>query len=410
MKNLICVLLCLTTCFTVSELKAQFDPVQGCLVDINGECRPNVVLSAMPFLRITPDARAGGMGDVGVATSADPNAMHFNASKLAFADQNMSFAATYTPWLRALGLQDVYMAYLTGYKKIDELSTVGFAFRYFSLGEINFTSLQGLPQGTGRPRELEFGFAYARKLSEKLSTSLTAKYIYSNLASGQNIGGIDISSANAFAADLSVTYKSPVEMTAEGGDFTFGMAITNLGSKVTYTQNPTRDFLPTNLGIGAALDLDFDEYNSITFALDVNKLLIPSPQSPTFLDGSENPNYDSSPRDSIADYRQKSTFGALFSSFGDAQGGFGEEVKEYAVGLGFEYWYDKQFAVRLGYYYENELKGDRNFLTVGAGIKYNVFGIDISYLVPTNNRRNPLDNTLRFSLIFDFDDYNSSSY
>jgi len=388
---------------TLTLANAQYDPGLGCVVDPNGNCAPNVILSAVPFLRVTPDARSGALGDSGLATSADPNALHFNSSKLAFVEKDMSFSVTYTPWLRNLGLKDVFLAYLTGYKKVDDLSTIGMGFRYFSLGEINFTGVNGEFKGTGDPREFEFAVSYNRKLSDNFAIGLTGKYIYSNLASGQTVDGLRISSANAFGADLSFTYKKKGNMTANGSEWTLGGAITNIGSKVTYSENNRKDFIPANFGIGSALMLNFDEYNSITFNLDINKLLLPTPVSRTLSDGTDNPAWDNDPLDNFPDYKQQSIIGAAFSSFGDAQGGFSEELQEINYSLGVEYWYDKQFAARLGYYYENPLKGDRQFITVGAGLKYSVFAIDISYLVPTNNRRNPLDNTLRFTMQFDFE-------
>ncbi len=395
-------------CLTTNQANAQFDPIKGCVVDANGNCLPNTILSAMPFLRIIPDARAGAMGDLGLATSVDPNAMHFNSSKLAFVDNNIGLSATYTPWLRDLGLTDVYLTYLTGYKRIDKLSTVGFGLRFFSLGEINFTDDQGNSQGTGRPRELEVSLAYARKLGENFSAGLTAKYIYSNLASGQEVAGILISSANAFAADISLTYKKDVNLGGYDSEWTIGYALTNVGTKVTYTQSTTKDFLPMNMGLGTAIKMNFDDYNSISFGLDINKLVIPSPISSTRITETgeivPNEDYDANNND-IGDYREKSMFSGLIGSFGDAQGGASEEFKELNYSFGAEYWYDNQFAVRAGYYFEHPEKGDRNFLTVGVGLKYNVFGLNLSYLVPTNNRRNPLDNTLRFTLNFDLDAY-----
>lgn len=396
--------LCLTTLINVASAQG-FDPLSGCVVDQNGECVSNTVLTALPFLRITPDARSGAMGDVGIGLSADPNAMHFNASKLAFVEDDAAFSATYTPWLRNLNLDDIYMAYLSGYKKVSEGQTVGFNVRFFSLGELNFRNADGEDLGTGKPREFEIGAAYARKLGDNFSAALTAKYINSNLATGQVLNGIDISSANSFAVDVSLTYQKPINLNGYKGNWTFGGAITNVGSKVSYTDDSRRDFIPTNLGLGAALTLDFDEYNTMTFAFDMNKLMVPSPISETILDENNvpgiNPEWDSDPRDSIADYRQRGLIPGMLGSFTDAQGGFSEELRELAFSLGVEYWYDKQFAVRAGYYYENPQKGNRQFLTVGFGVKYNVFGMDLSYLVPTNNQRNPLDNTLRFTLRFD---------
>ena len=387
-----------------TKAMAQFDPVKGCIVDNNGICVPNTVLSALPFLRIVPDARSGAMGDVGIGLSADPNAMAFNPSKLAFVENDAAFSATYTPWLRNLNLNDIYMVYLSGYKKVDPRQTVGFIVRFFSLGVLNFTDEQGGDLGTGSPREVEFGVAYARKLGENFSASLSAKYINSNLATGQSIGLLDISSANAFAVDISTTYRKPTTIGGYKANWTFGAALTNLGSKVSYTNDDRRDFLPGNLGIGTALSLDFDEFNTMTFGLDINKLLVPTPVSPIVLDEqgnpTPNPEYDAN-NDNIADFRQTGLFEGVFGSFGDAPGGFSEELQEYTIGFGMEYWYDKQFAARAGYYYENPLKGDRQFLTLGFGIKYNVFGMDLSYLVPTSAINNPLDNTLRFTLHFD---------
>ncbi len=402
---LITALLCLTS---INQGVAQaYNPVKGCITDSNGDCLPTTILSAVPFLRIAPDARSGALGDSGIATSPDQNSMHFNSSKLAFIDKDMSFSASYTPWLRNLGLRDVYLAYLSGYKQVDELQTIGMSLRYFNLGEIIFTNTDGIQTGMGNPREFEFAVSYNRKLSENLAAGMTAKFIHSNLASGQSVDGIPISSANAFAADLSLTYRKKGNLAAEGSLLTIGGAITNLGSKVTYSGNQFRDYIPANLGLGAALMLNFDDYNSITVNLDINKLLLPSPVSREVInengDTVPNEEYDCCPENNWPDYKEKSIFGAAAGSFSDAQGGFAEEIKEINYSLGVEYWYDKQFAVRAGYYYENPLKGDRQFITVGAGLALNVFGLDLSYLVPTNNRRNPLDNTLRFTVKFDFE-------
>lgn len=414
MRNNILTILSLGVCllFACVEANAQsFNPEIGCVTDVNGQCIPNTIVSAVPFLRITPDARAGGMGDLGIATSVDPNAIHHNASKLAFVEQDLGLSVTYTPWLRDLGLSDVYLAYLAGFKQIDEFQTVGMSLRFFSLGEITFTDIDGGFAGNGKPRELEFAFAYARKLAKNVSAGLTAKYIYSNLASGQVVGGLDVTSANAFAADLSLTSEHDINMGENGAKLRFGLALSNLGSKISYTNSSIKDFIPGNIGLGSALEMELDEYNKITVALDINKLLVPSPVSRFIEDENgrlENPDFDATGGadggpNGIADFREKATFSGIFGSFADAQGGFSEELRELMFALGFEYWYDNQFAVRAGYYYEDANKGDRKFLTVGVGVKYNVFGINLSYLVPTNNRNNPLNNTLRFTLNFNFD-------
>ncbi len=389
--------LVVTVVFFYFKISGQvYDPGKECVIDPNGNCVPNTLLNAVPFIRITPDAIGGGMGDAGIATRVNPYAMHYNASKLAFAEQNSEIAATYTPWLRNLGLNDVYLAYLGGYKKIDDLQAFGYNIRFFSLGSINFRDANGNVLGDGRPRELEAGIAYARKLSPKFSASVGGKYIYSNLATGFQVNGQDINSGNAFAADISVTYDSNPELgTNPGGSWTFGASIANLGSKISYLSSSRKEFIPTNLGIGLARKINIDDFNSFTFALDLNKLLVPTPIP------LGHPDYD---RDGngIPDYREKSTFGAVLGSFADAPRGLAEELEEVSFSIGAEYWYDRQFAVRAGYFYEHPLKGARQYITVGVGIKYNVFGFDFSYLAPTINQRSPLDNTLRFSFTFAF--------
>lgn len=384
---------------TTSLSSQVWNPETGCVQDSNGECIPNTLLSAVPFLRIVPDAIGGGMGDAGVATSANAYSLHYNASKIAFADQESEFSASYTPWLRNLGLNDVYLAYLGGFKKIDDLQGFGFDLRFFSLGDISFTDVNGGQLGMGRPRELEVGMAYTRKLSPKFSAAVGGSFVYSNLASGFQVNGVDIQAGTAFAADISMSYQTNPDLVGPGVNWSYGLSITNLGSKITYTNAPNAnaEFIPTNLAIGVAHIRNIDEYNKLTFTLDMNKLLVPTPYPV------DHPEF-STDGDRIGDYRQKSTFAGVFGSFTDAPGGFSEELRELAFSFGAEYWYDNQFAVRAGYYYENPLKGDRQFLTVGVGLRYNVFGIDISYLAPTNAQRSPLDNTLRFSFTFGLDD------
>lgn len=387
------------------QVSAQFfSPPKGCVVDANGECLPNTNLTAMPFLRIAPDARGGAMGDAGIALSPTPASIHYNASALAWSNKDAALSATYTPWLQDLNLADVYLAQLSGFKKIDDLSAVGFQFKYFSLGLINFRDPQGGDNGDGKPREFQFGVAYARKLSDYLSASVTGNYLFSALAPGQITNGIEITNATSFAADIGLTYKKPIQLGSSDAELTIGAAITNLGSKVTYTRDSLRDFIPTNLGIAGGLKLDLDEYNSLTFTVDFNKLLVPTSVSKSMLDDNGNvvPNPEfSQDGDNIADYRQKNLIDGVLQSFGDAQGGFREEMQEINYSIGAEYWYDNQFAARAGFFYEHPLKGARKFYTVGIGIKYNIFNIDLSYLVPGNNRRSPLDNTLRFGMIFD---------
>ncbi|MEO1515306.1 MAG: type IX secretion system outer membrane channel protein PorV [Bacteroidota bacterium] len=363
---------------------------------VTGEACVNSIITAVPFLRIVPDARSGAMGDAGIAISPDANAMHFNSSKLAFVDNDLGISATYTPWLRALGLQDVYLAYLTGYKRLDENQTIGFGLRYFSLGDIAFTDDNGQPLGTGNPNEFAVTVSYARKLAENFSLAFSPKFIFSNLAAGQSIGDVEITPGIAGAADISMTYKTDVNITQNTSELTLGAAITNLGTKISYTRSVNKDFIPANLGIGAAWTFNFDEFNTFTITTDINKLLVPTPCTGSRED------CDNDPENNIPDYKEKSMFSGLLGSFSDAPEGFNEELRELMFSFGVEYWYDKQFAVRAGYYTEDVTKGNRKFFTVGLGLKYNIFGLNFSYLVPTTNQRNPLDNTLRFSLLFDF--------
>ena len=355
---------------------------------ISGQKCGGTIQTAVPFLRINPDARSGAMGDAGIALAPDANSIHFNASKLAFAEQNFGASLSYTPWLRNLGVSDIYMAYGTGYyqfgTKVKQAVSVGL--RYFSLGNITWTDYNAQPLGEGSPREFELAGSYSRQLSPNLAVGATGKFIYSNLASGQSpdgSGGTPISAGIAGAVDFSFTYKKPIKMAAGKSNLMVGAVVSNIGNKITYLRSA--DFLPSNLGIGAAWDIPIDQYNSIVLAADFNKLLVPTPQ----------------PLDTTGAWRNVSPIAGMLKSFSDAPGGMSEEIKEFMTSVGVEYWYDKQFAVRAGYFRENKNKGGRQYFTVGLGLKYSVLGINLSYLVPTSSQRGPLDNTLRFSLLFD---------
>lgn len=384
----------------------QVATAQGCVqgpngnfVSLSGGDCINTIVTAVPFLRIVSDARSGAMGDVGIALSPDANAIQFNASKLVFSEEEGGLAASYSPWLQALGLNDVYLAYLTGYKKLDENQAITAGLRYFSLGNIQYTDVNGQNLNTGRPNEFEVAIGYSRRLAENFSAGITGKFIYSNLAAGQQLeGGEVIEAGLAGAADISFTYDNEIDLGATDSDLTIGLAISNIGSKITYTKSLDRDFLPANLGLGAAWTLHLDEYNTLTFATDINKLLVPSP----CLGGAAECDLDGNQK---TDYKEQSSIAAALQSFGDAPNGFSEELRELMYSFGMEYWYDQQFAVRAGYFSEHATKGGRKFLTVGVGLKYNIFGLNFSYLVPTTNQRNPLDNTLRFSLLFDFNEF-----
>lgn len=353
----------------------------------------NTVTTAVPFLRIAPDARAGGMADVGIAVSPDANSIFWNAAKLVFIDDEhpSGISLTYTPWLKNL-VNDIYLAYLTGYWKVDQTSALSASLRYFSLGTITFTDASGNILQDFRPNEFAFDVAYSRKLADNFSAGLDLKYIYSNLASGQVVNGVPIKPANDAAADISLFYNNSFKTGDKKSDLGLGLNISNLGNKITYTSSIERDFIPTNLGIGAAYGVHFDDYNKLTIAVDLNKLLVPTPDTT-----------DADPSNGIPDYKELGVVQGIFSSFGDAPNGFSEELHEVIVSTGLEYWYDNKFAVRTGYFYEHATKGGRQFFTVGLGLRYNVFGLDFSYLVPTSNSQNPLDNTLRFTLMFNLD-------
>jgi hypothetical protein len=358
-----------------------------------GQERINVVTTAVPFLRISPDGRAGAMGELSLATSPDASSSFFNLGKVPFNESVAGVNVTYTPWLKKL-VNDVYLASLAGYYKLDENQAVSGSLRYFNLGSIQFTDNNGNPLNTSNPREFGFDLGYSRKLSEKMGIGVGLKYIYSNLASGYSGNGNTYKAGSAVAGDIGLYYRA---LTESGQGWAFGLALTNLGSKISYTDNAEqKDFIPANFGIGTTYTKVIDESNKVTFGVDLNKLMVPTPPVPS------NP---PTQQDTINfnNYRTKSVVGSWFSSFGDAPGGMSEEIKEFQVSLGAEYWYNNQFALRAGYFYEDKTKGNRRYFTTGVGIKYNVFGLNFSYLIPVNSgvNQNPLANTLRFSLVFD---------
>ncbi|MDX1938378.1 MAG: type IX secretion system outer membrane channel protein PorV [Flavihumibacter sp.] len=349
----------------------------------------NVVTTSVPFLRISPDARAGGMGEVGIATAPDANSPFWNLAKTAFNESEGGLSLTYTPWLRRLQLNDVYLATVSGYYKLSEQEAIAGSLRYFSLGNIQFTDNLGNDFGSFRPREFSFDAGYTRKLSEKMGLGVALRYINSNLAGGQVVNGTTYKAGSTVAGDLSWFYTGQNQ---SGEGWNLGATLTNLGGKIGYTNDAKqKDFIPANLGIGAAHSWVFDESNKLTFGVDVNKLLVPTP--PAVGDSA-----------GLVAYRSKSVVSSWFSSFGDAPGGFGEELREFQVSGGFEFVYQDQFALRAGYHYEDATKGNRKYFTLGAGLKYNVFGLNVSYIIPSGSgiNQNPLSNTLRFGIVFDF--------
>jgi hypothetical protein len=355
----------------------------------------NTITTAVPFLIIAPDARAGGMGDVGVSSSPDGSSMHWNSAKFAFIEDDMGFSVSYSPWLRAL-VSDINLAGVSGYKRIDDKQTIGFSLLYFSLGDITFTDIQGEVIGNYKPNEFSMDVAYARKLGPVWSGAVAARYIHSNLTQGQYVAGAATHAGNSVAADVAFYYTKPINIKGlAGAKINAGLIVSNIGAKISYSDDNTeKDFIPTNLRFGPSLDIDFDEFNSMSFMIDINKLLVPTPPIYDTVNGNLG---------IVAGYDNNvGVIKGMYQSFYDAPAGFEEEIREYSFGVGVEYWYDKQFSVRAGYFYENKYKGNRKFFTLGAGLRYNVFGLDFSYLIPTD-QKNPLENTLRFTLSFTFD-------
>ena len=358
----------------------------------------NVVTTAVPFLRISPDARAGGMGDLGIATSPDANSVFWNLAKLPFAVNKAGAGLTYTPWLKDLGLNDVYLMAASGYYKLDEMSAIGASIRYFSLGDITFTDGLGNSLGEGRPREVGIDAGYTRKLSDKIGLGVALRYIHSNLVGNYADQNNTYQAGNSVAGDISFFYNSGTE---SGEGWNFGATLTNLGAKIGYTTDATqKDYIPANFSAGTTYTKVFDESNKITFGLDIHKLMVPTPPIDTDDDTQDSIN--------VVNYRSQGVVSSWFTSWSDAPGGFSEELREFQFAIGAEYSYNNLFFARAGYFYEDKTKGNRKYFTVGIGLKYNVIGMNFSYLVPSgsNNNRNPLSNTLRFGLLFDIDDSN----
>ena len=350
----------------------------------------NVITTGVPFLTIAPDSRGGAMGDVGAATTPDLNSQHWNAAKYAFIESEMGVALSYTPWLRNL-VSDINLAYLVGYKRLDDVQTVSASLRYFSLGDITFTNDYGENNGSQSPNEFAIDLGYSRLLSENFSGAVELRYIRSDLTGGQMVGDMETYAGKAFAADIAFYYQKEMRNNRKRSIFGSGINISNIGSKISYTDGETKDFIPTNLKLGLDYKTEMDKYNTISFAFDINKLLVPTPDT-TITDIIIGGNSDIGPIEGI------------FKSFNDAPGGWKEEFQEITFSVGTEYWYNNQFALRAGYYYEDLNKGNRKFFTAGAGLKMNVFALDFSYLIAAQN--NPLSNTLRFTLSFDFEAFN----
>lgn len=395
----------------------------GCLTELSGqECgkRLNTITTAVPFLMIGPDSRSGGMGDAGVALPADANAIHWNPSKLVFAENEGEFRISVSPWLRNL-VPDMSLAYLAGFKKLkNKRSAIGGSLRYFNLGSITFTDINGGVIRDFKPAEFAVDVAFSQKFSERFSGGISLRYINSNLTGGLNVNGANTKAGQAVAADVSFFYRKD-DMTLGDKDavFAFGVDISNIGNRMSYSETSRVDFLPINLRFGPALTVDLDEYNSITFNADINKLLVPTPPV-YFQDSTGTPVKDDQGNYLIASGEDpnRGVASGIFGSFSDAPGDvyvdengavhvtsgskFKEELREFYFGGGIEYWYAKQFAFRTGYFWEHVTKGNRKYFTMGLGVKYSIFSLDFSYLI-ANTQRSPLANTLRFTLGFNFD-------
>lgn len=355
----------------------------------------NTITTAVPFLGITPDSRAGGMGDAGVGTTADVSSQHWNPAKYIFMESDMGVGLSYSPWLRNL-VDDINLAYLTGYKKIDDVQAISASLRYFALGDIIFTSDIGEFNGQQSPNEFAIDFAYSRKLSDVFAGAVALRYIRSDLTGGQLVNGVETYAGNSFAADVAFYYYNEFRRKRRNNAFAAGINIQNIGSKISYTDGEVKDFIPTTLKLGASYNMEMDDYNTVSFAVEANKLLVPTPPVDSTDYGDGDIIYSGGINSGIGPIE------GIFKSFTDAPGGMKEEFQEITWSIGVEYWYNKQFALRGGYFYEHENKGNRKYFTAGAGLKMNVFALDFAYLFPTQ-RNHPLENTLRFTLSFDID-------
>jgi hypothetical protein len=370
----------------------------------------NAITTAVPFLTIAPDSRSGALGDAGVALSPDGNSLHWNPAKMAFMEDDVEFTMSYAPWLREL-VDDMNLAYVSGVRKISPRQAFGGALRYFSLGNITFTDESGTTIRDFKPAEFSLDAGFSQRFTDRFGGGVTGRFINSNLTGGTNVLGANSKPGRSVAVDVGLFYTNPrAQLAGKLGVFNLGMNISNIGAKMSYTESADRDFIPANLRLGTAYELFVDEYNSLTFTLDANKLLVPTPP---ILDQESGTEIVSGYDDNIG------VATALVQSFYDARGVVDfnddgtytiqpgsvlrDELREYNLGGGMEYNYNDVFAFRTGFFNEHYSKGNRQFITLGAGIKYTVFTVDLSYLISTR-LQNPLANTLRFTLRLQFAD------
>lgn len=338
------------------------------------------ITTAVPFLMIAPDSRHGALGEAGVALADNANAMHWNLSGLAFAEEQMGFSLSYTPWLRNL-VPDINLSYLSGFYNLGERSgVIAGSIRYFSLGTIEFTDENAIKYGQFDANEFAIDGGYTRKITDNLSAGVALRFIYSNLAANARVGSFEARPGISVAGDANLLYTKDFTSGATPLNFRWGLNLSNIGAKISYTNSANRDFIPTNLRTGVAFTSALDQYNKVTFTADVNKLLVPT----------------------AGGQSEETLIGGIFGSFNDAPDGFSEEISEFNLSAGFEYWYNDLFAARAGIFLEDAEKGNRKFVTLGAGLKYNVFGLDFAYLASLT-QNHPLQNTLRFTLNFAFE-------
>lgn len=360
----------------------------------------NTINTAVPFITIAPDSRAGALGDAGVATRPDINSQHWNVAKYAFMKETGGLAISYTPWLRKI-IPDINLAYLSSYWKPTDEQVISGSLRYFSLGQITFTDMQGVIQGQYNPYEMAADAGYSRLFTDNFSGGIVFRFIYSNLTSGQSVGDDETQAGISVASDLGFYYQDDLRLGANDGGYAWGVTLSNLGTPISYTADADKIPIPSNLRLGGRFDYGLDDYNEMSFSLEFNKLLVPT--RPVMEDG-----------EVIDGYPEPSSIVmGMIQSFYDAPGirydngepgsGFHEELTEVMVSTGVEYWYREQFAIRAGYFHEAAVKGNRKYVTLGVGLKLNVFSLDFAYLVPTNGQESPLANTLRFTLGFDFE-------
>jgi hypothetical protein len=366
----------------------------------------NTINTAVPFITIAPDSRASGMGDVGVATHPDMNSQHWNVAKYPFIEEDGGLAITYTPWLKNLGINDINLAYLSTYFKPSRDQVISTSLRFFSLGSIQFTDLEGIPMGDFTPFELAVDAGYSRLFTDNLSGGIVFRYIHSDLKT-RVVSEEDAKPGIAFAADLGFYYQNDFRLDGKDVNWAAGISLSNLGTPISYTVDAEAVPLPSNMRLGTSFEFELDDFNSISVSLDLNKLLVPTP--PIYLQDTVDDEGDL-----IVDRGKEpsSIVQGMAQSFWDAPGinyddgtystRLREELAEFMIGFGAEYWYRDQFAIRTGYFHESAVKGNRKYLTFGVGLKLNIFSLDFAYLVPTNGMQSPLANTIRFSLGFDF--------